>query len=641
MALGFMRRHRRWLYFFLWIVILAFLVLYVPAFSNMDRDTPGETLATVGGRTIKAGEFQRAYVQQRQRLEQMYQGRLNAGALRSLHIEEQVFQEMVDGEIVRLEAARLGLTIDDATLAREISSAPQFQRDGQFIGVDELRRLAEMGGMPLDVLEQGFRQQLLRERLQALVGDVVSVSESDAEREYRRRNEQVKLEYVQVSTESQRAAVTVTEAEVSARFKQNPEAYGFPERRIVSYVLVDPEELRTRVTVTPADVETYYRDHADDFREEEQVCASHVLIKVKAAPDAAEGHTDDEAKKIAEGLLLQARSGADFAELAKKSSEDQGSASSGGDLGCFGRGRMVPEFENAAFDQQVGTLSDLVRSSYGYHIIRVGARREASVPALKQVEERIRQELTSERGQALQTEKADAVSAALRAGRTLDEAATEQGLGVQKSTPFARGDSPTAFLTPAVVARAFGLKPGQSDPEGARARAGQVFIQLAEVQPPRLPELAEVREKVKADLLDQKASAAAREKLDALRAQAEQDGLDRAATVAGEVRKETPALVGRGQPLGDLGSSATLDEAAFALAPKALSAPVRTPSGWAVLRVLERTAFDASAYTKERDALVTQLRDERRGRVFQSYMQDARRRYPVERHADVFRRVVG
>lgn len=641
MALGFMRRHKRFLNVFLWVVVAGFIVFYIPAYRALNEGGPGETLAEVDGHAISAGEFQRIYFQQRQRLEQMYQGRANPAVLRSLHIEEQVFQELVDREIVRLEAKRLGLKIDDATLAREIASAPQFQRDGRFVGADELRRLSEMGGMPLEELEQSFRESLLRERLQALVGDVVTVSDAEAEREYRRRHEQVKLEYVQVSAAPLRQAASASDAEIEARFAKDPEAYRIPERRVVSYVTVDPEALRARVTVTPGDVEAYYRDHSEEFREEEQVCASHILVKVKAAPDAAEGHGDEQAKKIAEDLLQQARGGADFAELAKKSSEDQGSAPSGGDLGCFGRGRMVPEFENVAFDLPPGQISDLVRSSYGYHVIRVSAHKDESLPALKLVEERIRQTLSAERLQALQTEKADAVSAALRKGRSLEQVATEQGLTLEKSTPFARGDNPTALSSPAVVARAFQLKPGQSDPQGARVRRGQVFIQLAEVQPPRPAQLAEVKERIKADILEEKGFAAARDKALELRARALKDGLDQAAGAAGLVRKETPALVGRGQPLGDLGSSDALDAAAFSLPEKTLSEPVRTPSGWALLRVLERTPFDPAAFEKDKDALRAQLRDERKARVFQAYMQQARQRYRVERRPDVFRRVLG
>lgn len=641
MALGFMRRHKRWLYVFLWVVILGFVALYVPMLTSPDAGTPAETLAEVEGRAITAGEFQRIYLQQRQRLEQMYQGRMNPAALRSLHLEEQVLQELIDREIVRLEAARLGLSVDDAAVGHAISTAPQFQRDGQFVGGAELRRLAEMGGLPVEELEQMFRERLLRERLQALVGDVVTVGDAEAEREYRRRHEQVKLEYVQVSAASRRQGLEVSDAEIEARFQKDPALYQIPERRVVSYTLVDPEVLRARLTVTPADLEVYYRDHAEEYREAEQVCASHILIKTKATPDATEGHGPEEAKKLAEGLLQQARGGADFAALAKKSSEDQGSAPGGGDLGCFERGRMVPEFESAAFDLPVGQISDLVASSYGYHIIRVGAHKDETLPSLKQVEERVRQAVTAERLDTLQAEKSDAVAAALQKGRPLDQVATEQGLTIEKSAPFARGDVPSGLLSPAVVARAFQLKPGESDPQGVRVRRGQVFFQVAEVQAPRAPQLAEVKERIKSDLLDEKAFAAAHDQITALRPKADKDGLEAAAKAAGLVRKETPALVGRGQPLGELGSSAVLDAAAFELPEKTLSEPVRTPTGWALLRVLERTPFDAAAFAKEKATVAAQLRDERRERVFQAYMQQARQRYRIQRYPAVLRRVQG
>jgi len=161
-----------------------------------------------------------------------------------------------------------------------------------------------------------------------------------------------------VSAAPLRQAASASDAEIEARFRKDPEAYRIPERRVVSYVVVDPEALRARVTVTPADTEAYYRDHSEEFREEEQVCASHILVKIKATRTPPKGTATMRRRKIAEGLLQQARGGADFAELAKKSSEDQGSAPSGGDLGCFGRGRMVPEFENVAFDLPAGQLSD-------------------------------------------------------------------------------------------------------------------------------------------------------------------------------------------------------------------------------------------------------------------------------------------
>ena len=144
-----------------------------------------------------------------------------------------------------------------------------------------------------------------------------------------------------------------TDAEVKARFEANKDAYKIPERRVLSYILLDREALRQKVVATDREIEVYYQDHQDEFRQEEQACASHILVKVKQ-PETGEGHPEAEAQQLAQGLLDQVKAGGDFAALAKKSSEDQGSAQNGGDLGCFAPGRMVPEFDEAVAALQPG-----------------------------------------------------------------------------------------------------------------------------------------------------------------------------------------------------------------------------------------------------------------------------------------------
>ncbi len=142
------------------------------------------------------------------------------------------------------------------------------------------------------------------------------VSPKEAEEEFRRRNEQVKAEYVMVAAEV--SSVPVSEAEVRARFDASKERYAFPERRVLGYLLLDQPKLQPRVTVTETEERAYYDGHPDEFKQQEQVCASHVLIKVKATPEATEGHADDEARKLAQSALDQAKAGADFAALARR-----------------------------------------------------------------------------------------------------------------------------------------------------------------------------------------------------------------------------------------------------------------------------------------------------------------------------------
>jgi peptidyl-prolyl cis-trans isomerase D len=642
MALGFMRRHRRWLYVFLWLVIAAFIVLYVPALQQESAGSPGETLALVGDEPISVGEFQSAYRRQRQFYERIYQGRpLDAAMLRRLGLEEQVFQGLVEDRLVVLEARRLGLQVPDGAVARMLTTSPDFQENGQFMGADEIKRRLDLQGVTVGEFEESLRRRMLREQLEGLMTESAGVSAAEAEREYRRRNEQVKAEYVLVDAARFKGEAAVTDDEVKTRFEGAHESYRVPEKRVASYLLVDALGLRPRVTVTDRDLEAYYQQHSEELKEQEQACASHILVKVKADPAAKEGHGDEEARKIAEGILDQVKGGADFSDLARKSSEDPGSAQSGGDLGCFERGRMVPQFDEVVFSLEPGQTSDLVKTPFGYHVIRLASRRSEQVPPLLQVKEKIRPLVSNEKVEALAGQMAEAIAASLARGRSLEDAGKEHGLTPQKAAPISRGEVKEPLASASLVARLFEMKAGAIEKEGFAVPKGAVFVALAEVQPSRLPELAEVQDKVRADLVEEKAFARAAAEAADLVARARKTDLDKAAAALKLVRKETPGLVGRGQPLGDLGTGAALEEAAFSLAAKELSEPVRVATGYAVMRVLEKKTFDPEAFAREQASLVASMKEQKRGQLFQAYLSQARERYVIERKADAFKRVMG
>jgi peptidyl-prolyl cis-trans isomerase D len=640
MALALMRRHKRWLYVFLWLVIAAFIILYIPAFQDEGLGTPGEAVVTVGGLPVSVGEFQRTYYRQRQVYDRLYEGRLDENMLRQLGIEEQVLEGLVTDRLVELETKRLGVTVSDEAVARAIATSPEFQSDGAFIGTEEIRRRLELQGLSEEDFEHSLRRQLLRQSLESLIGAPVSVSDAEVEREFRRRNEQVKLEYVLADADRFRAAIQPTEDQIKARFEAKKEAYRIPEKRVVSYVLLDRATLQPQVAVTDRDLEAYYQDRREEFRQEEEACASHILVKVKAG-DAGEGHPEAEAEQIAQGVLAQVKAGDDFAALARKFSEDQGSAPSGGDLGCFPPGRMVAEFDDAVFALAPGQVSELVKTTFGFHVIRLASKREATVLPLAQVKERIRASVTERKVRELGEQKAQGLAEALGKGQSLEEAARTQGLTVQKSAPIARGDAPPVLSSPVLVARVFGLKPGQAEKEGFALPQGAAFVSLAEVQPARSPELKDVRDRVRAELVDEEAFAQARVAAAAVKAKSETVGLEKAAAAASLVRKETPALTGRGQALGDLGTGGALEEAAFSLPEKATSDPVRTSSGWAVLRVLEKKPFDAAELAKQKAQIAASLRQQKQSELFRAFVVEARDRYEVTRNPQAWRRALG
>ncbi len=640
MALAAMRRHRRWLYGFLWLVILAFVILYVPALQDQGQGTPGETVVSVGGLPISVAEYQRAYMRQRQFYAQLYQGRLDQSMLDQMGLSSQVLETLVTDRLVELEAKRLGIAVSDEAVARAIATSPQFQDDGKFIGKDEIRRRLELSGMSESDLERGLRQGLARESLEGLIGAGAYASDAEVEREFRRRTEQVRLEYVLADASAYRAAVTPSPDEIKARFEARRDAYAIPEKRVVSYVLLDRATLQPQVAVTDRELELQYQDRREEFRQDEEACASHILVKVKQG-DAAEGHADAEARAIAQKLLDQLKAGADFAELARKSSEDTGSAAQGGDLGCFGPGRMVPEFDDAVFALEPGAMSDLVKTSFGYHVIRLASKRESTVLPFAQVKERIRASVTETKTRELGEQKAEALAAALAKGQPLEEAAKAQGLVVQKSAAFARGETPPVLQSASLVARVFEMKAGETEKEGFALPQGAAFIALHEIQKARSPELAEATERVREDLVREGALEQARAALLDVRARAAKQGLEKAAAAVSLVRKETQALTARGQPLGDLGTGLALEEAAFSLPEGALSEPVRAPAGWALLRVLEKKPFDAAELERQKAQLRASLEQQRSSELFRAFLMAAKDRYPIERNAAAFRRALG
>src|SRR5262249_7795387 len=223
MALGFMRRHQRWLYVFLWIVILGFIAFYFPIFRGADAGARAATVARVGDLTITLPEFQRVYFMQRQQFEQMYQGRLNEAMLRQMHLEDRVLENLVNQRLYELEGRRLGLKVDDEAVAKAITKQPGLQENGHFVGAEEYRRRLEMNNRSVEEFEDAVRSSLLQEQLMALITDGVSVSPAEAEQEFRKEKEQIKAEYVLVDSARFRAQLSASDAEVKAHFENDKE----------------------------------------------------------------------------------------------------------------------------------------------------------------------------------------------------------------------------------------------------------------------------------------------------------------------------------------------------------------------------------------------------------------------------------
>ena len=632
MALAFLRRHRRWFFVFLWVVILAFVILYIP---NLDPATQlaNTEIATVGGRPIPASEFQKQYLRQRRQFLAMNQGQIDESMLERMGLREQVLSSMLRAELEALEADRLGFQVDDQAVIKAITEDPQLQSGGRFVGTAALTRLLQQQGMTVVDFENEVRRQLKAQRLREAVTDGVRVSDADVSAEFRRRSELIHAEYVHIPTAQFEATIQPTDDEIKARFEANKDRFRLPERRVLSYILVDPIELRAKVLPTGSEIENYYRANPAEFTTPPQVCGRHILVKVKQGAGAAEGHEDGEAKALAEAALARLKAGEAFEKVAKEKSEDT-SAANGGSLGCFAREQMVPEFSSVAFGLQAGGMSDVTRTSFGYHIIKVDSTLPGSTQPLDQARKRIETQLQDSKSRELASQKAEAIAAALKAGQTLEQIGVAQGLTVKKSEPLQLGKGAGVLTSPVLLSQAFELKAKETSKDGFPAGAGAAFIRLEEILPVKTPELAEVKEEVRKDLVRVLAREKAREAARALAADAERTDLAKAAARAKLTRVETKGLVSRGQAFTEIPQSSVLEDQVFDLPEKKIAPALDTPSGVAVARLLEKKSSDEAALATQRDSIRDGLVAAKKDRLFSSYLQTLTDRYPISQNAE-------
>jgi peptidyl-prolyl cis-trans isomerase D len=630
-----MRRHRGWLKWIMGVVAVTMAAFFVP--WEQGTIQLNETVAEVDGREITAGEFRRELNQRMQAITAGGGASLPPETLKQLGFDNQVLTQLIDRKAIEAEAVRRGLKVTDTEVVEFIRHIPAFRDNGQFVGTDRYRAVLRAQRPPLreEDFEADVRTDLLAQKLQAAVTSWVTVSEQETDAEYRRRNEKVKLEVVGFTAEQFQAGISATDAEAQALFTKDPSRYRFAERRKIRYLTVDTQALRQAITPTPQQVEAYYQANLQQFANPEQVHAQHILLKT-ADKDAAA------VRKQADAVLKEAQApGADFPALARKYSEDDASKASGGDLGFFGRGSMVKPFEDAAFAMAPGQISDVVQTDYGFHVIKMLEKRAAGQRPLAEVKDQIAEQLKWQQAQERGTALATALEARIKTPSDLDGAARENGLTVKDSPFFQRTDQLAEFgPTSQVATEAFALPDGGVS-KGIRTGNATTFIALAGKEAPRVPTFEEVKEKVRGDVVKDKAAALARAKAAEVAAAAKAGTPLAAAAKAVGREARTTELIARNSVVADIGVNPAVDDVAFTLPVGATSGVIATDNGAAVIRVIERPAINDTELAAARESLRRELVSTRQSRFFTAYMNKAKSTLTINRYPDVIARASG
>ena len=590
------------------LICAAMVIAFVPGIGSNDSLSKPGVVAKVDGEDITSEEVRetaRGMLQQ-----QGAQLGANAALLLPF-FAQRAADQLVDRQALVAEAQHLGFKATPQEIKDELQHGRYseiFFPGGNFIGQAEYETLLQQHNLTPTIFEDSVGKEILISKLQALITGSASVSDAAIRQEFDKQNTKVKFEYAVLKQDDIKKGLHPTTEELKAYYDGHLKTYAnsIPEKREVKYVQIDLSKVASGVQITQDELQSYYNQHRDQYRVPEQAKVSHILIKTPLpGPD---GKVDEkgvaEAQKRAEDILKQLKAGANFEELAKKYSEDPGSAKEGGSLGWIGKGRTVPEFEKAAFSQPIGKVGDLVKSSYGFHIIRVDARQDAHMKTLEEVKDQIEPILKQQKAQQIAQKQADDL---LQLAKTkgLDAAAAAKGLPVVTSDFFSRKDmvpglGPSPQFMDAVFTTA-----EKSPPEMAPTTQGFAVFDLLAVKPQSTPTFDEIRSRVEEEFKNERSNILLSQKTQELsdRAKAEHD-LKKAAKELGAELKTSEFVAPDGQ-VPDIGSMTGQAAVAFSMKPGDISGPITSGSNGVVIDVTDVQAPSEADFAAKRD----QIRD--------------------------------
>ncbi len=635
-----MRRHKGWLKWSLALVVLAFIVLYFPEFVGPAQTLrqSGDRLATIDSRYVSVADFRRRYLAQVQAYRSSYGGNLTDELLQQMQVPQQVLQQMIQEKAEISEAERAGITVSDAEVRAQIIGIPGLQEKGQFIGEDRYRQLLAQQTPPITPadFEQSVRESLMLDKFRAGLTEWMSVSDAELEREYKRRNEKVVLDVVAILADNFKTQVTPTDADISAHFDGHKESYRVPDRRKIKFVRISPSDLAAKIKVTREDVERNYNARLGTYTTPEQIRASHILLTTEGKDDAA-------VRAQAEQVLKEVKAGGDFAALAKKYSQDETNAQQGGDLDYFSRGRMVPVFETAAFALKPGEITDLVKTEFGYHIIKMTDRKPAVVRAVTdpEVSKEIETELLREQAEQQAASIADAIVAEAKTPQALEKAAASHGLTVEESGFFARGGMIEGLGPQSPVSTAAFDLADNAVSAPVVGPTGRVVFSVSGKQDSYLPKLDEVRSRVRDDVIQARAVTLAKQRADVLAAQLKTAPDFQAAAKGAGLEAVRTNPIARDAVIPNIGRSPEIEAVAFSSQLGAVSDAISTPQGAAIVKVASRQDVNPADYAMARDKFRSELLNERRSRFYQTYMEKAREKMKIDIDPDALKRAIG
>ena len=589
----------------------SMLLYLVPQTPTTGEASSTDVVAKVGDETVSAAEV-------RQQLSEIQQRNSVPKQLESLYAK-QILNQLIFEKEIEYEAKRLGVRVTDQERAERIRQfLPTAYNGDTFVGMD--RYAAEVQArfqMSVPVFEELIRRSMLEDKFKKLITDGISAGPSELQDEFKFRNEKVKLDYAFIKPEDLEAKITPEESEIKAAYEKNKSKYQVPEKRVVRYGLIDLNQVRQNTQVSDDELKQQYQQNIQQYQVPNRVHVEHILLMTVGKTTEAE---IEEVHKKAEDILQQAKKGAKFEDLAKKYSEDPGTKDKGGDLGWITQGQTVPEFEKTAFGLEKGKMSDLVKTQYGFHIIKVLDKETAHTKPFEEVKDSIKVPLQLSKADKAASDEADQLSATIRRSNkvSIDDVAKQFHLSVGETRPVTVTDPILEFGNSKEAKEAiFRLRQDELSLP-IRTDRGYLVMSLKQVLPAHQGTLEEVREKIVTELKQQKSTELARTKADDLAKRVKAgEKFDAAAKSLGLEPKTSDLFARNGSISGAVSGKQV--SAAFNLKAGDVGAPLNVGNNWFAYRVAEKQEPNPADFEKQKKEITDEVLQSKRNMAFEAF----------------------
>ncbi|SRR5579883_505976 len=583
------------------LVALSMLTYLIPTYDTGTSAGSGQVVAEVGKDVITTTDVQR-----------LIQGNLRSRQLPPEILPTfipQMIQDLITNRALEYEANRLGFQVTDADVRDAIrQSLPQLFPDGNFVGKETYAAMLAQQNLSIEDFEADLRRQILVTRLRNIALEGMIVSPAEIEQAYKKKNDKVKIAYVKLTADKYKSELEPTLADMQAYYNANKATFQKPERKNLTLLIADQSKLEQSIHPTDAELQKIYDQNKDQYRTPESVDVRHILLKTTGKPDE-----DAKVKAKADDIEKQLKAGANFADLAKKYSEDPGSSQTGGEYKGVVRGQMVPEFEQAAFSLKPGQISDPVKTTYGYHIIQVEKHQDARLKPFEEVKGQIADNLKKQRASDQMQQIADRAQTELKRDPAHPEkVAAEFNMQLVKADGVEPGKAvPEVGQSNDFDQSLAGLKKGEVSQPVALPNNKIVLALVNDVIPPQPSTFDEVQSQIKNTIIQNRTRVVLQKHAQELydKAKAMGGDLEKAAKSMGlEVKTSDP--VAQNDTIPGLGAVNVFVDA-FGRPEGSLFGPYSASDGVMVGKVAQRVPADLSKLPEQRASLIDDIKNER------------------------------